>query len=505
MSRTISTIGIVGVGVMGTGIAQIAAAAGLTVKLYDAREGAAAAAVEALHVTFDKLVARGKIEPGVASLAMSRLAPENDIAGLADCDLVVEAIVEKLEAKQQLFAELETVVAQDALLATNTSSLSVTAIAVSCSHPERVAGFHFFNPVPLMRVVEIIPGFATSIDTTNTLVELARRIGHRGVVARDTPGFIINHAGRAYGTEALRLAEEGVASFAAIDAILRDAGGFRMGPFELFDLTGLDISHPATRAIFDQFFSDPRYRPSYLAEQRVAARQFGRKTGAGFYNYGGAEGGGAPQAEQREALQEIPPLWLSRSSEFDLDELKAVIEACGGLIDGADSPGEGSLILLAPLGDDATEAAVREKVDPVRSVAIDLLNGLRGRRTLMGTPATDPKMLAAAAQLFAKDGVEVTVIGDSMGFVVQRVLAAIINLACEIAQQRIASPADIDDAVRLGLGYPQGPLSWGDSLGPRRILKIISRMHALSGDPRYRPSPWLRRRAQLGLSLMQEE
>jgi 3-hydroxybutyryl-CoA dehydrogenase len=505
MQRRIETIGIVGTGVMGAGIAQIAAAAGLKVRLFDARDGAAQDAARGLNATFDKLVAKGKIARSAADAATALLSPEADIAALADCDLVIEAIVEKLEAKQQLLAQLEAVVANDALLATNTSSLSVTAIAVSCRHPERVAGFHFFNPVPLMRVVEVIPGFATDEKVTHALVELAETLGHRGVVAKDTPGFIINHAGRAYGTEALRIVEEGVASFAQVDAILRDAAGFRMGPFELFDLTGLDVSHPATRAIFEQFFGDPRYKPSYLAEQRVAARQFGRKTGGGFYRYDGTAPLAAEATAPAPVAAQLPPVWIAPSTDFDTADLETLVLASGGLRDTGAVPGSGSLILVAPLGEDATAAAVRERFDPARTVAIDLLTGLGAHRTLMGTPALDPAFAAAARAVFAHDGAKVTLIRDSMGFVTQRVLAMVVNLACEIAQQRIASPRDIDDAVRIGLGYPQGPLSWGDRLGPAKILTILSRLYDLSGDPRYRPGPWLRRRAMLGLSLLHED
>ncbi|MDO6415270.1 3-hydroxyacyl-CoA dehydrogenase [Sphingomonas sp. BIUV-7] len=502
MARAIATLGIVGTGVMGVGIAQIASTAGLKVRLFDARDGAATDAKERLRATFATLVAKQKIEQGVADDALSRLVPATDIADLADCDLVIEAILEDLAAKRQLIADLENIVAPDAVLATNTSSLSVTAIARACRKPERFAGFHFFNPVPLMRVIEVIPGFHTSAEVTTALLSLAERCGHRGVLAKDTPGFIINHAGRAFGTEALRLVEEGVADFAAIDRILREGAGFRMGPFELFDLTGLDVSHPATEAIFEQFYGDPRYRPSYLAQQRVVASQLGRKTGQGFYNYGQ----GSPMAKARDALppMPIPPVWIGRSAHFDTAALIRLVKTLGGRIDEGAASSEGSLILVAPLGDDATTVAYGARLDARRVVAIDLLTASDRHRTLMTTPATDPAFAAAALTLFSGDAAGATLIRDSMGFVAQRVVAMVVNLASDIAQQRIASPADIDDAVRIGLGYPMGPLSWGDSLGPATILRLLERLNALSGDPRYRPSAWLRRRAQLGLSLLAE-
>jgi 3-hydroxybutyryl-CoA dehydrogenase len=499
----IEIIGIVGAGVMGTGIAQIAATAGLDVRLFDLREGAAAAAIGKLGGTFDTLVGKGKIAADDAAAALARVSAAGAVEDLGGCDLVIEAIVENLEAKRALFAALEAVVGEKAILATNTSSLSVTAIAAACGRPGRVAGLHFFNPVPLMRVVEVIPGFHTDAQVTAALVALTARLGHRGVVARDTPGFIVNHAGRAYGTEALRLVEEGVAGFAEIDRILRGAAGFRMGPFELFDLTGLDVSHPATEAIFTQFYGELRYKPSYLAQQRVAAGRLGRKSGKGFFDSTGerAQPETSPAAK---AAYDGPAVWLAPDGDRR-EDVRAIVTAAGGVLDDAARPAEGSLLLVMPLGEDATCIAQRHGLDAARAVALDTLLPLDRHRTLMTTPVTDARYVEAALALFGADGHGATVIRDSLGFVTQRVLAMVINLAAEIAQQRIATPADIDDAVRLGLGYPSGPLAWGDSIGPERICTILSRITALSGDARYRPGAWLRRRAALGLSLMHED
>ncbi|EPO8351724.1 3-hydroxyacyl-CoA dehydrogenase NAD-binding domain-containing protein, partial [Pseudomonas aeruginosa] len=230
MTRSIERMAIVGSGVMGTGIAQIAIQAGIQVRLFDAREGAAQAARDNLKRTFDKLVEKGKISADNAVAALERLQVATALEQLSDAQLVVEAIVERLDAKQALLTDLEAVVDADCILATNTSSLSVTSIARSCRHPERVAGFHFFNPVPLMKVVEVIDGLATDPAVGDCLQALAALMGHRGIRAKDTPGFIINHAGRAYSTEALQILKEGVAEPADIDRILREGMGFRMGP-----------------------------------------------------------------------------------------------------------------------------------------------------------------------------------------------------------------------------------------------------------------------------------
>jgi len=505
MARSINIMGLVGTGVMGAGIAQIAAQAGVQVRLYDAREGAALTACDNLAATLGKLVAKGKITEASADAAMALLKPVAAIEELAGCDMVVEAIIENLDAKRGLLTQLEGIVDAECILATNTSSLSVSAIATACQHPQRVAGFHFFNPVPLMKVVEVIDGIATDPAVSDALLDLAKRMGHTGVRAKDTPGFIVNHAGRAYGTEALKILGEGVALQGDVDRILREGAGFRMGPLELFDLTALDVSHPVMESIYTQFFHDPRYTPSPLTRQMLVAGRVGRKVGQGFYRYQNGQMVDAPQPQPVPSVEQLPPVWVATENTDDRQTLVELLDALGAQVEEGDHPSEQALCLIAPYGDDATTATNRFGVDAARTVCVDLLTDLSRHRTLMMTPATRPDMRVAAHALFARDGVGVTVIRDSVGFVAQRVLAMVVNLACDIAQQRIASPEDIDQAVRLGLGYPQGPLAWGDSLGPRRLLTILERMLNVTGDPRYRPSHWLRRRALLGLSLRLDE
>jgi 3-hydroxybutyryl-CoA dehydrogenase len=270
---------------MGRGIAQIAAQAGSTVHLFDAKEGAAAQAAQALHEQWDKLAAKGKVSAETVAAYKARLVVSPLVTDLAPCALVVEAIVENLGIKRQLFAELEGIVAADAVLVSNTSSLSVTAIAAGLKRPQQMAGYHFFNPVPLMRVVEVIAGIKTDKAVCDRLSAFAREMGHTPVLAQDTPGFIVNHAGRGYGTEALRLVGENVTDFATTDRILRDQMGFRLGPFELFDLTALDVSHPVMESIYHQYHEEARYRPSVITAQRLAGGVVGKKVGEGFYRY----------------------------------------------------------------------------------------------------------------------------------------------------------------------------------------------------------------------------
>jgi 3-hydroxybutyryl-CoA dehydrogenase len=497
------TLGIVGTGAMGRGIAQIAAQAGVAVRLLDSRASTAAQAKDELVRTFEMLAGKGRMTAEAARQSGDRLHVIGAMDELAGAHIVVEAIVEDLGPKQKLFAALEPIVGDDCLIASNTSSLSVTAIASSCKRPGRVGGFHFFNPVPLMKVVEVIDGVLTEPWVGEALTKLARRMGHQPVRATDTPGFIVNHAGRGFGTEALRILQEGVASFDTIDRILRESAGFRMGPFELMDLTGVDVSYPVMESIYDQFYQEPRFRPSYLLRQRYVAGLLGRKVGRGFYNY--REGKQLAVPEPSVPQGKPMPVWIDAAEVGWRDALRGLVKSAGWTLEQGDRPGAQSLCLVAPLGDDATVAALARGLDARRTVAIDMLFGLAGRRSVMTTPVTDPECLAAACALLSADGAKVARLRDSSGFVAQRVVATIVNIGCDIAQQGIASPEDIDNAVQLGLGYPKGPLAFGDALGPARILQILESLSDATRDPRYRPSPWLMRRARLGVSLRTAE
>jgi 3-hydroxybutyryl-CoA dehydrogenase len=490
---------------MGQGIAQLAAQAGARVLLQDARPGAAGQAQQQLLALWDMLQKKQKITSEQAADCAARLTVVDGLAAFKDCDLVVEAIVERMDAKQALLRELETIVPHDAIIASNTSALSITTLATALRHPQRFAGFHFFNPAPLMKVVEIVRGLATDEATCATLAQFARSFGHTPVRAQDTPGFLVNHLGRGYVTEALRIVQEGIADFATIDRILRDQVGFRLGPFELMDLTGLDVTHAVMEHIYHQYYQEPRYRPSPIAAQRVAAGLLGRKTGQGFYRYtdGHAE---QPAEAPVPQVQALPPVWVSARAARR-NEIYQLLKSLGARIETAQAPTEQALILVAPLGLDVTTVAAVERLDCTRTVGIDMLiaDADTRRRVLATTPATRPDMRDAAHALFASDGKAVSVIRDSGGFVTQRVVGSIVNIASDICQQGIGSPADLEKAVTLGLGYPMGPLAMGDRWGPTNMLEVLFNLQTVYGDPRYRPSPWLRRRGALGLSLTHEE
>lgn len=501
-SLTVKRLGIVGTGAMGRGIAQIAAEAGLEVILYDQNARATTAAIDFVSGLWQRKVSKNKLTEADHDRLLAHLIPGTELANLADCDVIIEAIVEQVEVKQSLFSELEAMVGEDTILATNTSSLSVTDIASGCQRPEQVIGFHFFNPVPLMKIVEVIPGIKTASEVTERMTALGEQLGHFTAHTTDTPGFLVNHAGRAFGTEALRILSEGSASCADIDRIMTDQGGFRMGPFTLMDLTGLDVSSAVMESIYHQYYQEPRYRPAQSIRPRVSAGLLGRKTNAGFYTY---ESGQQVMPDEPPIERTSPcPVWISPEDEPSHALLTSLVETAGWPL--ADTPEDPqALCLVTPWGEDITGCALRQGLPPARTLGVDMVAGLDNRRSIMTSPATEPAFTQAAMTLFSEDGSAVTRLKDSQGFVLQRIIACIVNIGCDMAQQGIAEPATINRAVELGLGYPKGPLALGDHFGPARILEILNALLNVTGDPRYRPSPWLRRRAMLGLPLTTEE
>ena len=495
-------IGIVGAGVMGRGIAQLLLQAGCPVRFYDSQHEALEGAAQFISKMIGRQVAKGRYAQSEADSMLAGLSLCRGLDELASCRIVIEAIVERLDAKQQLFVQLENIVSGDAILASNTSSLLVSDIAAACARPQRVAGLHFFNPVPLMRVVEVIPAVLTDMAVIEELSSLIAATGHRAVVAADQPGFLVNHAGRGFVTEALRILEEGVAQPVDIDRVMREAMGFRMGPFELMDLTGLDVSGKVMQSVYEQFLQEPMYRPSSLVAPRVAAGLFGRKTGRGFYHYRDGqrlepEPDPAPQISQTR-------VWLDGADGEAGQRLAQLLQAGGAqLVTAPES--DDAIIVLQPWGSDLSQSCADRNLDPTRSVAVDPLPQADTLHTLMLSPVTAPAVRDSMHGLLAAAGAQVTVINDSPGFISQRMLAMIVNIAATIAQRRIASVPDIEAAVTLGLGYPHGPLAWGDRVGGGRIVEILDNLFRLTRDPRYRPAPWLRRRAQCGVSLLTDE
>ena len=497
------TIAVIGAGAMGRGIVQLFAQSGHLVKFYDTSETAVADAYSFVKDMFDSKVDKGRISREEADQATANLVPCTQLGDVAECDIVVEAVLEDLEIKRGLFAELEAVVSPSTVIASNTSSLLIADIAARCKHPERVAGLHFFNPVPVMRVIEIISSVRTAGSTLDRLKACIATTGHRSVLAQDQPGFLINHAGRGLYTEGLRILEEQAASHDQVDLLMREAAGFRMGPFELLDLTGLDVSSKVMQSIYDQFQQEPRFRPSSIIPPRVAAGLFGRKTGEGWYQYqDGKKLDPADVGEPCPTISHNCSVWIDPAADR-YAELSALSKQAGARL--ARSPDSANLLLIQPWGIDVSQACADLGLDASRCVAVDPLPPLEMRRTLMLSPITCAQSRDDAAAILGADNAPYTIIGDSPGFVVQRMLATIVNIGTNIAQRAIASAEDIDDAVRIGLGYPAGPLALGDGLGPHRVMQILEGLQRVTGDPRYRPSHWLRRRAQLGENLTTRE
>ncbi len=498
------TVGVIGTGAMGRGIAQVAAAGGMSVLMTDSRPGAAQEARDFIDKMLARAAEKGSISKDQAAAAVKRIKIVGRPADLKPCHVVIEAIVENLGAKRQLFSELEAIVSPDCILVTNTSSLSVTTIAAMLKTPQRFAGFHFFNPVPLMKLVEVIDGLQTENWVSEAMMAIGRRMAREPVRCSDAPGFLVNQVGRGFTLEAAHLVYEGISTFADVDRVMREVGGFRMGPFELMELTGLDVTQPASELIYDQFFQEPRYRPNLIMRARYEAGVLGRKTKRGFYDYD-------PEMKPIVAPEPTAPaarpqsVWVSPAEPQSHKLLADLLTHLGVAHESGSKPSAQALILVTPIGEDATTCAVEQKLDPKRTVAVDTLFPMVKRRTIMGTPVTEPAYRDAAHGLLASDGVPVTICRDSPGFIAQRIVAMIVNIGCSIAQSRTAQPADIDKAVTLGLNYPNGPFKFGDVLGPQRVHQVLAAMYRIYGDPRYRPNIWLTRRAGLGVSLLTPE
>ncbi|MFE2974749.1 3-hydroxyacyl-CoA dehydrogenase [Streptomyces sp. NPDC059258] len=502
-------IRIVGAGAMGRGIAQWAASAGHTVELGDVRADAVKDAVEFVASMLERAVVKGRMSADERDAAVARLVPlaEPWAAG-PDVELVIEAVREDLETKAEVFGRLEEALPASAVFATNTSSLSVTRIAATLQDPSRLAGLHFFNPVPLMRIVEVVPGAATRPEIPVLLTELVEGCGHRAVTVADTPGFLVNHAGRGLVTEALALLEESVAEPAEIDRIARDVLGLRMGPFELMDLTGLDVTAAVIDSIWAGFRYEDRLRPSFLTPNRVVAGLHGRKTGRGWYTYGDGASGPAPESPVGGDGER--PVFLASAGRAEAaayeEALTGALEAAGVRVERGDGPSDGAVALVPVWGTSVAAAIAEGGLPRERTFGVEVLPPAGRRRVLAVTAASGPAAARDARAVLARGGeggepYTVSVVRDTAGSVAQRLLSSVVAVGCSIAERSLAAPADIDLAVTTGLGYPAGPLAWGERIGAVRMLALQRALHASTGDPRHRPTRWVTERAALGLAL----
>jgi 3-hydroxybutyryl-CoA dehydrogenase len=486
------TVLVAGTGTMGIGIAQVAALAGHEVLLLDARDGVAAAAKRGLADTFESLCAKGKLDESTAQAALERISPVPDIAFAGRATLVVEAIVEQLEAKRKLLRELEEVVSPEAILATNTSSISVTAMAAGLRFPQRVVGMHFFNPVPLMRLVEIVSGLRTAPQIAQSAEALVRGWGKVPVHAKSTPGFIVNRIARPYYAEALMLLQEQAVRPEELDALLRSAG-FRMGPCELMDLIGHDTNFAVTLSVFEANFQDRRFTPSLVQRELVEGGLLGRKSAQGFYAYPA----GAPDIPARSYASPDNEPGVSVHGRGPIaDKLRAALDAALGQQTALSpdsnwigiSVGARQLRLTdgRPAWQVARDAGLRD-VALFDEIPVQATGAIA--YAAVGSAAWRD---AAPAWLHAL-GFQPIEVGDTPGLVVARTLAMIVNEAADAVQQGVCSPDGADAAMKLGVNYPAGPFEWLARLGPARVISVLENLDRCYRGERYRISPWLRR------------
>ncbi len=485
-------IGVVGAGTMGAGIAQVAATAGHRVLLYDGAQAAIEAALEHIEAALERAEARGRINANQRASTFARITACHGLDALAPAGLVIEAIVEDLEAKRKLLEALEVFLDPKAILASNTSSLSITALAAGLQHPERVVGMHFFNPAPRMALVEVVRGLASAQEAVATAVATADAWGKTAVEVRSTPGFIVNRVARPFYGEALRALSEGAAGVATIDAVMREAGGFRMGPFELMDLIGLDVNLAVSRQIHEAYHHDPRYTPSLIQRDLVAAGRLGRKAGRGFYDH--AEGAGGTSAQT--APPASPPAGIVVEGELGLAEaLLPRFKAAGVTIDRRSGEGLIRIGQLRLVRTDGRGATVWSYMLDRPVATFDLALDYAGCKRLAVACAdqTGIEQLQPAIGLLQAAGIEVSVIDDLPGLLVMRTVCMLANEAAEAVQAGVAGAAAIDTAMRLGVNYPRGPLEWAQAIGLKTVLEVLDHLARSYGEDRYRAA-WLLRR-----------
>ena len=506
-------IGVLGAGTMGSGIALTLLLADLPVSIYDVSEDMLARALEYLQ---KHLVKKGK-ETNLAELQLT-----TELADLGGSDILIEAVTEELGLKQELFARLDAICPPPAILATNTSTLSVTTIAAATSSPERVAGMHFFNPAPLLPLVEVVRGAHTSQETLQALLALAGKIGKTPVVASDTPGFIVNRVARPFYGEALRLLGERVATHDQIDRIVRLGAGFRMGPFELMDLIGIAVNLAAMQSMYEQTFGEPRYRPHPIQSRMVQQKTLGRKTGRGFYRYDPPQPGDdtrPPELTPRSGQVKLEPgSWspglaqLLKSGGYQLVSASSTRPSAPILAIASAGRAEGLQKQLFELDQElpAATPVLCQCVDvtlieaaawmhhPERLVGFDGLFFANGRvATLVASPTLTPQARLAVESFASGLGRLPIWIEDSPALVLPRLLAMLANEAAFAVQEGVAEADTIDLAMQLGVNYPIGPLAWAGEIGYAQVLVILDHLRAEYGEDRYRIAPLLRRWTRL--------
>jgi 3-hydroxybutyryl-CoA dehydrogenase len=522
---------------MGSGIAQLAARSGARTLLHDPIPEALQQGLQRARDGLAKEAAKGRLSDEQAEQASASLEAVDTLQALAQCELVIEAAPERLELKHELYAQLSEIVADDCVLASNTSSLLVTALGPAANHPERVVGMHFFNPAPLMALLEVVAGEQSSGRALALAEATGRAMGKTVIRASDGPGFLVNRCNRPFGLEALRLVQERIAEVEAIDRICRMEGGFRMGPFELMDLVGVDVGFEISKSFYAQSFGEPRWRPSPIAARYVAAGLHGRKAGRGYYTYPSerpAPGAGPghrpadPQAPEAVSPGSGEGVIVIDGAGLVAEELRHLAGEAGYEVRSPHDPTGGVLPSLviecdrAPPGDDELspasasgaheqpqggahlilcEAGSLGRLDPGGSaVGFHVLAPLEQGTLVELTRNEGSSPLAAARteRFFAALGKHVEWVGDAPGLVLGRIVCQVINECAFALGEGVGDAADIDTGMVLGLSYPRGPLEWADTIGLDRVLGVLQTLREEYGEERYRAAPALRRLVAAG-------
>jgi 3-hydroxybutyryl-CoA dehydrogenase len=506
-------LGVAGAGTMGAGIAQVACLGGFETLLHDPFPEALERGIARVREGLAKGAGRGRWSREDADAALRRLHPAPALEDLSSCELAIEAAPERIELKRELFGRLSAVCTPEAILATNTSSLPVTALAAAAERPERVVGMHFFNPVPVMELLEVVAGAESSPGAVATARTAGERMGKTVIVARDGPGFLANRCGRPFGMEALRLLGEGIADHAAIDRVVRMGGGFRMGPFELMDLVGIDVGFEVSKSFYEQSFHEPRWRPSPIQARMVQAGRFGRKVGRGYYDYGegdayrpqdpepapvggggkvAVEGDGRLAEELRQLAQEVG-FDVTRATDRNGSAPDLLVDASVGR--SADEALALAEETSAAVGVLCVDGSLSELDAGGGAVGFHVLPPLFGSRLveLTRSPYTTDAVANEVESFFRSLGKHTEWVEDAPGLVLGRIVCQLVNEACFALAEGVGSAADIDVAMRLGYNYPRGPLEWADLIELDHVLATIDALYEERREERYRAAPLLRR------------
>ena len=493
MVEQYKTVAVIGAGTMGIGIAEVAAQHGHQVLLFDVNTAQAQQALQSMQTRLNKRVERGKITAESVQQCMSLISTADTLEALADADLVIEAIIEDLSIKQKLFKQLESLCSEQTVFASNTSSISITAIAGSLDQPQRLLGMHFFNPAPVMKLVEVIQGKKTDKKTAESIMALCQAWGKVAVMAQSTPGFIVNRVARPFYGEPLKLYQEGLADYAVVDAVMQQAAGFRMGPFTLMDLIGIDVNFAVSQTVYAAMFNDPRYRPSLIQSEMVAAGLLGRKSGEGFYAYG-------EQAQEKAEIHEVAKdigdvqIFIDPTSEH-FKWLTQAADAVSGIELIEDASVAGVIIdgCQLRITDGRTANTVSQKINrPVALLDFSFDYLQASDVHLCFSRSTTVETQNRIIGVLQKMGKAVIIGQDQPGMVAMRTVSMLINEAADAVFNGVCSREDVDLAMRYGVNYPAGLLATGERLGWQHVASVLRRLHKWFGDDRYRLSPWIR-------------